>query len=154
MVQQDEAQSGGAWGQVALQAGLWQNDSSSVRFYSVCLPSPCHVGHNHHLPSCKACIFKARGTYSQKLGSCTRACGFPLAVTKSHRACVPSLFSHVWLSASPRTIACQALWSMGFSSQEYWSGVPLPSPGDLPKAGIEPMSLTCVSCIGRRVLYH
>ena len=37
VVQQDEAQSGGgAWGQVALQAGLWQNDSSSVRFYSVC----------------------------------------------------------------------------------------------------------------------
>ena len=36
--------------------------------------------------------------------------------------------SHVWLLASPWTAACQALPSMGFSRQEYWSGAPLPFP--------------------------
>ena len=36
--------------------------------------------------------------------------------------------SHVQLFATPRTAAHQASWSMGFSKQEYWSGVPLPSP--------------------------
>ena len=36
--------------------------------------------------------------------------------------------SHVWLFATPRTAAYQAPPSMGFSRQEYWSGVPLPSP--------------------------
>ena len=40
------------------------------------------------------------------------------------------------------TVACQALQSMRFSRQEYWSGLPFPSPGDLPNAGIKPVSLT------------
>ena len=43
--------------------------------------------------------------------------------------------------AIPWTVACQAPLSMGFSRQEYWSGEPLPSPGDLPNLGIEPRSL-------------
>ena len=42
--------------------------------------------------------------------------------------------------ATPWTIACQAPLSMGFSRQEYWSGLPFPSPGDLPDPGIEPGS--------------
>ena len=41
------------------------------------------------------------------------------------------LLSHVWLLATPWTAAYQAPLSMGFSRQEYWSGVPLPSPEDL-----------------------
>ena len=45
--------------------------------------------------------------------------------------------SHVWLFATPRTVAYQASLSMGFSRQEYWSGLPFPSPGDLPNPGIE-----------------
>ena len=40
------------------------------------------------------------------------------------------------------TVACQAPLSMGFSRQEYWSGLPFPSPGDLPDPGIEPGSPT------------
>ena len=40
----------------------------------------------------------------------------------------------------------------GFARQEYWSGLPFPSPGHLSDPGIEPASL--VSCIGRQVLYH
>ena len=39
---------------------------------------------------------------------------------------------------TPQTVARQAPLSMGFSRQEYWSGLPLPSPGDLPDPGIEP----------------
>ena len=38
--------------------------------------------------------------------------------------------------------ACQAPLSMGFSRQEYWSGLLCPPPGDLPNSGIEPLSLT------------
>ena len=42
--------------------------------------------------------------------------------------------------ATPWTVACQALLSMGFSRKEYWSGLPFPSPGDLPDPGIESAS--------------
>ena len=42
--------------------------------------------------------------------------------------------------ATPWTVACQAPLSMGFSRQEYWSGLLFPSPGDLPDPGIEPGS--------------
>ena len=45
------------------------------------------------------------------------------------------LLSHVRLFATPWTVAYQVSPSMGFSRQEYWSGVPLPSPGDLPNPG-------------------
>ena len=48
--------------------------------------------------------------------------------------------SHVRLFATPWTVACQAPLSMGFSRQEYWSGLPFPSPGDLPDPGIKPGS--------------
>ena len=50
------------------------------------------------------------------------------------------LLSRVQLFATPWTVAYQASLSMGFSRQEYWSGLPFPSPGDLPDPGIEPMS--------------
>ena len=46
----------------------------------------------------------------------------------------------MWLFASPWTVAHQAPPSMEFSRQEYWSGLPFPSPGDLPDPGIEPGS--------------
>ena len=48
--------------------------------------------------------------------------------------------SRVRLFATQWTVAHQAPPSMGFSRQEYWSGVPFPSPGDLPDPGIEPRS--------------
>ena len=44
-------------------------------------------------------------------------------------------------SATPGTVACQALLSMEPSRQEYWSGLPFPIPGDLPDPGIELTSL-------------
>ena len=42
--------------------------------------------------------------------------------------------------ATPWTVALWAALSLGLSRQEYWSGLPCPSPGDLPKPGIEPIS--------------
>ena len=48
--------------------------------------------------------------------------------------------SRVRLFTTPWTVAYQASPSMGFSRQEYWSGLPFPSPGDLPDPGIEPGS--------------
>ena len=50
--------------------------------------------------------------------------------------------SRVRLFVTPWTAASQAPPSMGFSRQEYWSGLPFPSPGDLPDSGIEPRSPT------------
>ena len=55
--------------------------------------------------------------------------------------CMPSHFSHVWLFATPWTVAHQAPPSMEFSRQEYWSGLPCPPPGDLPDPGIKPCPL-------------
>ena len=58
-------------------------------------------------------------------------------------------FSSIWFSRSVMsdslqphglTVAYQAPPSMGFSRQEYWSGLPFPSPGDFPDPGIEPGS--------------
>ena len=48
--------------------------------------------------------------------------------------------SHVRLFVTPGTVACQAPLSMGFPSQEYWSGLLFPSPGDLPYLGTQPVS--------------
>ena len=50
------------------------------------------------------------------------------------------MLSHVWLSATPWTVAHQAPLSMGFSRQKFWSRLPFPSPGDLRDSGIEPES--------------
>ena len=57
----------------------------------------------------------------------------------SEKVKVKSL-SRVRLSATPWTVAYQASPSMGFSRQEYWSGLPFPSPGDLSNPGTEPGS--------------
>ena len=48
------------------------------------------------------------------------------------------VLSLVRVFATPWTIACQAPPSMGFPREEYWNGLPFPSPGDLPDPGIEP----------------
>lgn len=46
------------------------------------------------------------------------------------------------------------LLSMGFPSQQYCRGLPIPPPGDLADLGIKPTPSACISCIGRRILYH
>ena len=57
-----------------------------------------------------------------------------------NHCCVMKLLSRVQLFASLCTVAYQAPPSMGFSRLEYWSGLPFPSPGNLPNPGIEPGS--------------
>ena len=59
-----------------------------------------------------------------------------------------SHFSHVRLFAILWTIAHQASLSMGFSRQEYWSGLQYPPPGDLPDLGTEPLSLMSPALAG------
>ena len=57
-------------------------------------------------------------------------------------SCVLSHFSCICLCNPRDYIACQAPLSMGFSRQEYWSGLPCPPPGGLPDPGIKPTSLS------------
>ena len=59
------------------------------------------------------------------------------------------MLSHVWLFATPQTVACWAPLSMGFSRQEYWSGLPFPSPGHLLNPGITPTSFASPALAGR-----
>ena len=67
--------------------------------------------------------------------------------TPDPSCCCCSLVVKSCLSfATPWAIACQALLSMGLPRQKYWGGLPFPSLGDRDR--------TCVSCIGRQVLYH
>ena len=63
-------------------------------------------------------------------------------------ACVLSHFSRVWHLAAPWTQAHQVPLSMGFSRQEYWSGLLCPLPGDLFNPGIKPMSLMSPALAG------
>ena len=55
---------------------------------------------------------------------------------------IVQLLSHILLCDLMDCVACQALLSMGFSRQEYWSGLPFPSPGDFPDPGVQPSSPT------------
>ena len=50
------------------------------------------------------------------------------------------VLSCVRLFVTPWTVDHQALLSMGFSTQEYWTGLPCPPPGDLPNLGIKPIT--------------
>ena len=80
--------------------------------------------------SCDHCCNK--GLFSQNYG-------FSSSVRISEPV---KLLSHVQLFVTPWTVAYQAPPSMKFSKQEYWNGLPFPSPGDLPNPGIKPRSPT------------
>ena len=99
------------------------------------------------------CYFSLKGTFSmhtscwQSKGShmLTLTISFIQTFTKQCNfldylvpACVLSHFSRVRLFAALWTVAHSSPLSVGFSRQEYWSGLPFPSPGDLPHPGINP----------------
>ena len=65
-----------------------------------------------------------------------QSCAYPFRLC----ICVLSRFSHVRFFATPWTVVHQSPLSMGFSGQEYGSGLPCPPPGDLSDQGIEPES--------------
>ena len=77
---------------------------------------------------------------------------FRLCVCVCVCVCVLSHLSPVWLFATLWTAAHEASLSMGFSRQEYWSGLPCPPPGDFSHPGIEPAPNVCWTC--KWVLYH
>ena len=58
-----------------------------------------------------------------------------LSFFRENKVC---LLNHAQLCEKAQTVACQATLPMEFSRQEYWRGLPYPSPGDLPNPGIEP----------------
>ena len=58
------------------------------------------------------------------------------------------VLSHVRLYATPWAVAHQAPLSVGFPRQEYWNGLPFPTPGDLPDPGIKPVSLAFPALAG------
>ena len=77
-----------------------------------------------------------------KGGGCSLFYPQHLAISSNHvRACMLSRFSHVQLFVTIWTIAHQAPLSMGFSKQEYCSGLPCPPPGESSYLGIKPVSL-------------
>ena len=65
--------------------------------------------------------------------------------TKSFQSC---LTLRLIVSLTQWTVAPQAPLSMGFSRQEYWSGLPCPPPGDLPDPGIKPVTLESPALAG------
>jgi len=71
-----------------------------------------------------------------------------ILITCEYFMFVLSCFSRVWLFATQWTISHQAPLFMGFSRQDYWSGLPCSPPGDLPNLGIEPVSLTSPALAG------
>ena len=71
-----------------------------------------------------------------------------ISFSKGLHACMLSHFSCVQFFVTPWTSARQAPLSMGFSRQEYWSGLPCPPPGDLPNPGIKLESLMSPALAG------
>ena len=77
--------------------------------------------------------------------ACTYKCNILLYIIKfNYVKWKCSSLSHVWLLVIPWTVAHQVPLSMEFSRQEHWSGLPFPSPGDLPNPGIENL-ISCIS---------
>ena len=107
----------------------------------------------HMLLKCKdlvlfICFSKAHSTYLINFHKIEHKT-IPFCLCQPIVACVyAQLLSCVRLFATPQTVAHQAPRSMGFSRQEYWSGLPCPPPGDLPNPGIEPMSLMSPALAG------
>ena len=96
--------------------------------------------------------YQSPGTFIPKYKSSIECChGTEYSCYKDYVHA--QLLSRVWLFVTPWTVARQTPVSTGFSRQEYWSGLPFPTPGIFKSQGIEPASL-CVSCIGRQILYH
>ena len=77
---------------------------------------------------------------------------FPLFLIHIYPEECVCLLSHVQPFATTWTVAHQPVLSMGFPSQEYWSRLPFPTPGDLPYPGIQSVFLACPAF--RWILYH
>ena len=128
-----------------MEDGWPQDDSSALHVLCILLLSLLHQLHlrssniRSRRPGTPVLV---HGIEQQKSGSqCSHVCDGVLQ-RGSH-------FSHVQLCVIPWTAARQAPLSMGFSAQEYWSGLPFPPPGNLPDPGIKPTFLASPSSAGR-----
>ena len=142
--------------------------SSQQPSHPLCLQHLLGLGQRH--VAGRRCHFRSSWLLWMADPSCSQICFFPLetkfcvpnaslvpTLTCVYKSLSRHLFSALsrlfylkwkWkkslsrarLFVTPWTVACQAPRSTGFSSQEYWSGLPFPSPGDLPNTVIEPES--------------
>ena len=94
--------------------------------------------------STPTCTQEGRKFKRQMKGSCSLDC------PSQWQFCCAGLnhFSRVWLSVTLWTVVCQALLSMGFSRQEYWSRLPCLSARNLPNPGVKPASLMSSALAG------
>ena len=92
---------------------------------------PANAGDMGSIPGLEDPLEKEMATHSSILAWEIRWTEEPVGLQSVH------CFSCVQLFVTPWTIACQAPLSIGFPRQEYWSGLPFPSPGDLPNPEIE-----------------
>ena len=119
-----------------------------------------HIEHNQniHMETQNALTsqnYLRKEEQSWRLHTCWLIKHYKAAVTKavSAAATIFPLLSHVWLFATPWTISHQTPLSIGFSRQEYWSGLPFPSPGDLPCSPLQRFVL-CVTHTSHYTLKH
>ena len=104
--------------------------------------SACYVGDLGSIPGLGRFLGEGKGYTLQYAGLENSMNCIVHGVTKSQTERLSlsfslSRFSCVWLFATPWTVAHRLPLSMGFSRQEYWSGLPCPPPGDLPNPGIK-----------------
>ena len=106
-----------------------RNDWSDLACTHICFEEKCF----HLLNQMKAASAKYFHKSNKNLKQIYMLILSLLSLSVSHSVVSNSL-------GSPWTVACQAPLSIGFPRQEYWSGLPVPSPGDIPDPGIEPGS--------------
>ena len=118
---------------VCLSLGVSILQSAATFYHKLQNPSTCPI-----------CLASLPLFSTSPLTFCTRRRKIKIVIIKLWQKAIMKgkerkvkSFSHVWLFATRWTVAYQAPLSMGFSRQEYWSGLPFPSPGDLPDSGIE-----------------
>ena len=122
--------------------------SGSV-FLSLTVSLPCFVSLSVFLPVSFSIWMSLSQSLSLVLPLITPSFLLCALVMPSYwHACVLSHISSIRLCATSWTVARQAPLSVEFSRQEYWSGLPFLSPGDLPDPGIEPVSLTSPALAG------
>ena len=139
----------GIYIQICRRRGGWGREQCSKQRNSMCVCIGCGgKGHGlkDRLTVCFHILVVAGDTFSQEEESLSVKCAGRRvtqgsgALTGARRRGEVKSLSRVRLFATPWTVAYQASLSMGFSRQEYWSGLPFPSPEDLPDPGIKPRS--------------
>ena len=139
-----------AQGRLTFQDARQSQDSGNLRDGILSLPSQPGkewLSPTGHMAILCSKISPNMGSPSTAVVSTSPECLNGIVFLLPHSECE---LSCIQLSEVPWTVARQALLSMGFSRQEHWSGLSFPSPGDL----LDPICVSCVSCIGRRIPYH